>query len=77
MGDWADMYDHWFDGPEEEEEPLEVRYNQIVHQTEKATLFETAKGQFWAPKSLCELHEARGIKTVFLPGWFEIKYLTK
>lgn len=45
---WADENLPCFEPPDEETE----MYDKIVHQTEKAILFQQGKYKFWLPKSI-------------------------
>jgi len=57
---------------QEEDDPQCIDYLEIETETEKAYLFVTQQGKFWAPKSISEIEPGM---VVVLPHWFEINYL--
>lgn len=45
---WNEIYD-----PEDfENETTTIVASRVIHQTEKAVLFDSVKGEFWIPKSM-------------------------
>ena len=55
----------------QEEDSQCVDYLEIETQTDKAYLFVTQHGKFWAPIPISEIEPGM----VVLPHWFEINYL--
>ena len=69
---WKEYYDYDYDEDrEDEEQEQEFKFSSIETETDKATLFNTKKGQCWVPKSICRIEE----NYVFVPHWFKINYL--
>lgn len=51
-----------------------IKFKRIIHQTEKAYLFDSKEGKFWVPKALVkELKK----KSCYILSDFEINYLEK
>lgn len=66
-----DPYD-WYDRPEEE--PTIVTRVKLIHETEKAYLFEHEEGKFWTPKAAVVSFDGDILQ---LHHWFKPKRLPK
>lgn len=72
MSYWEEcMYD-WHGGPDPLPDPIYEVNATLVHETEKAYLFEHTKGKFWAPKSAVI---SFGGGQLCLHNWFRPKRL--
>ena len=59
---------------------LEGDCPKVLKETKKAVLFETSRGNFWAPKSALLLYDddpmhTKDLNNLYAQCWFEIKYL--
>lgn len=73
---WSEDYDHDYD---EDDDAEEVKVTGVERTTEKAVLFKSQKGKFWAPRSqlVGAWRDDADKGFIFVKAWFheKIEYL--